>query len=122
MKSEWNPTVVIADAAIDSERFLFDGIDTSKYPTFSVGEVSKVFFAKSPSWLRQQEAKGFLLIEGDIDFTPRRRISKSARFFCLEDIEKVAHALTYHNVISAVDLRVVLTMLKAQGLLWGYIS
>lgn len=118
----YDPTVIIADAAIDPDKFLFEGVDTTEFPTFSVGEVSKIFFARSPAWLRQMEAKGYFDVEGDIEFTPRRFVSKNARFFCLEDIEKVAHALTYHQAIPATRLRIILTMLKAQGQLWGYIG
>lgn len=122
MKTDYDPTVIIADAGIDPNNFLFEGIDTSELPTFSTGEVAKLFFARSPGWLRQQEAKGYFVIEGDIEVAPRRRISKNARFFCLEDIEKIAHALTYHQAIPAYRLRTVLMILKGQGKLWGYIN
>lgn len=122
MKADLSPSLIIADQAIDPDRFLFEGIDTTERPTFSVGEVSKIFFARSPSWVRAEEKKGHCSIEGDIEFETRRRISKNARFYCLEDIEKIAHALTYHGAISVTKLRIVLMLLKYQGQLWGYLA
>ena len=122
LSGDWQPTIVIADAFIDPDRFIFDGVDTSAYPTWTVGETAKVFFAKSPSWLRNQERRGKFCIPGEEPVEPKRRVQNEARFFCLEDIEKIAHCLTYYGVISGTKLRTTLVMLKAQGQLWGYIA
>ena len=122
LSGDWQPTVVIADAYIDPDRFIFEGVDTSRYPTWTVGETAKVFFAKSPSWLRSQERCGRLSIPGEEPIQPKRRVQNNARFFCLEDIEFISHSLAYHGVISGVKLRLTLVMLKAQGQLWGYIA
>lgn len=120
--SEWDPTVVITDLNLDPDHLLFENIDTTPYPHFSVGEVAKLFFAKSPSWLRAQETAGKFNIEGEDLFEVRRRVAKHARYFCLEDIELMAHALAYNRVINGVRLRTMLTVLKGVGQIWGYLS
>jgi hypothetical protein len=120
--SEWNPTVVITDLNLDPDHLLFEGIDTSQYPHFSIGEVAKIFFAKSPSWLRGQETAGKFSIQGEDVFLVRRRVAKHARYFCLEDIELMVHALAFNRVINGVRLRTTLTVLKGVGQIWGYLS
>ena len=122
LSGDLQPTVIIADAYIDPDRFIFDGVDTTSYPTWTVGETSKIFFAKSPEWLRSQERRDRFVIPGEEPVVPKRRVARDARFFCLEDIEKIAHCLAYHGVISGAQLRITLVMLKAQGQLWGYIA
>lgn len=122
MSQNFAPTIVIADPNLDPDKLLFEGVDTSKGPAFSVGEVAKFYFARSPSWLRDHESKGNLVIAGEPEFTPRRRVSRNARFFYLEDIERVAHALTYNNVITGARLRTVLVLLRAEAQIWGILS
>jgi hypothetical protein len=120
--NDWTPTIVIADPSLDPDRLLFQGIDTTKGPEFSVGEVAKYFFARSPSWMRTHEAKEHFIIPDEPGFEPRRRVSRNARFFYLEDIERIAHALAYNNVITGARLRTILMLLKAEAQVWGILS
>lgn len=122
LSGDFQPTVIISDSAIDPDRFLFEGVDTSPGPVYSVGETAKIFFGRSPSWLRGHESAGKFLIPGQDPVVPNRRVQNSARFFCLEDIEKIAHCLAYHGVLTGARLRIVLTILKAQAQLWNYIA
>jgi hypothetical protein len=119
---DWNPTIVIADPSLDPDKLIFEGVDTTKGPEFSVGEVAKYFFARSPSWLRQHEIKGHFFVHGEPDFTPRRRVARNARFFYLEDIERIAHALAFNNVITGARLRTILILLKAEAQIWGFLT
>ncbi len=113
------PLLVVPET-LDPDKLLFEGIDTSHYPCFSVGEVAKIFFARSPSWLRDAERAGQLTMPG-VDFDgPKRRIAKSARFFCLEDIEKVDHCLMYHQLIPSYKFIAALKILQCMGQIWGY--
>jgi DNA-binding transcriptional ArsR family regulator len=114
-------TVVVADPAIDTEHLLFEHIDTyTKGPRFSVGEVSKTFFARSSQWLRDQENEGYLVVEGVGMVIPRRE-GKYARYYTLADIEMVAHALAYHRRISGSKLRSILLALKSIGEVWRFL-
>lgn len=115
------PTLLFSEVGLDPDRLIFEGIDTTRYPTFSVGETAKFFFARSASWLRTQDNAGKFITE-DEGFVVRRRVAKNARFFCLEDIEKMAHALATNGQISTARLRIVLSQLKIQGRLWEYIG
>jgi hypothetical protein len=40
----------------------------------------------------------------------------------MEDIERLAHALAYNNVITGARLRTVLILLKAEAQIWGILT
>lgn len=71
-------------------------------PTFKIGEVAKVFFARSPDWLRwlstQNEQGGGIFELGGQPLTVRRTTSE-ARIYTLVDVERLAHALLEHGRI-----------------------
>jgi hypothetical protein len=56
-------TLVVTDAALDPDKFMLDGIDTSKNPHFTVSEVAKVFFARSSHWIRWLETKHAFILD-----------------------------------------------------------
>lgn len=115
-----SPIIMMADPLLDPEKMIFDGIDTSEYPLYSVGEMAKVFFARSASWARSHENAGHFDL--DDKFIPRRRIAKNARYYSLSEIEQIAHGLAANQIISGARLRLVLTMIRSQGQLWDYIA
>lgn len=71
-------------------------------PLFKIGEVAKIFFARSPDWLRglgtQQEREGgvFELDGAPLEF---KRTGSGARIYTLVDVERLAHALLEHGKI-----------------------
>lgn len=46
---------LLADPDIDLDKLMLEGIDTSAGPIFSVSELSRFFFARSPHWVRWLE-------------------------------------------------------------------
>jgi len=113
--------VVVADSGVDPERSLFVGIDTAQRgPMFSVGETSKVFFARSPQWLRLHESRGHFEVDG-VGPVIARREGKFARVYSLADVEAIAHGLAYHRVISGRRLLSVLYILRGIGEIYGLI-
>lgn len=113
--------MVIGDLSLDTERLLFQGIDTSEGPHYSIGEVTKTFFARGPQWLRNQENIGNFAVDGEEQLTVVRREGKFARDFLLSDVELIAHALAYNQVITGRKLRSIVTILRSIGEIWGFL-
>lgn len=73
-------------------------------PTFSIAAVTKVFFARSPDWLRwlntKHKKKGgeeILVLDGrPLDI---KRTDSGNRTWTLVDVERLAHALLQHGKI-----------------------
>jgi len=57
--------VIVHDARLDPDRFMLEGIDTSKGPTFKVSQVGEIFFARSSFWVRWLEDEHKLVLDGD---------------------------------------------------------
>lgn len=112
--------VVVTDPRIPTDRYIFEGIDVSREPVFSISEVSKFFFARSPDWIRWRERKGFFVLDGqDVG---GYRTEEGARRYSLSDVEKMAHSLAEKEAINGAQLTVTLILLQTQAKLWGYIS
>jgi hypothetical protein len=118
----FHPTVVIADAALDPEQWLFPKqFEATKpgavvRPTYVVAEVAKFFFARSGAWLRAKEGKATLDGEPLVDFLGRARGER--REYTLFDIERVAHALADSGFITGERLRLALRLLQLEAHLW----
>ncbi len=112
-------SVLLVPDPVSPDHLLFMGIDTSGAPLFSVSEASKFFFARSAQWLRIQEGKGNLRLDGK-DIRSSRTLS-GARRFNLADIELMSFALFESTVLSWTQLRFVLALLNVQGKMWGYL-
>lgn len=107
-------------SGIDRERFIFDGIeDQATTPVYNISEVGKFFFAKGPVWMRLREKAGALTLDG-VPLVPKRT-EKGHRYYTLPDVEKMAHALAQNGVLSGEQLVTVLTVIRDQSKLWGYI-
>ena len=122
MTNLFNPTVVIADAALDPDKFLFSKQFVATRPgavvrpTYLVTEVAKFFFARSGPWLRAKEGEATLDGEPLVDFLARARGER--REYTLYDIERVAHALADSGFISGERLRLALRLLQLEAHLW----
>lgn len=103
--------LVLIDPQIPEDHFLMEGIDTSvSGPHFSVNEVAKFFFARTPHWIRKMERTDILVLDGER--VGRRRTAKGARTYLLEDIEKMAHALAAKSNINHEELRRILHLVR----------
>lgn len=141
---EVTPALVILDYIIDTAQPLFEGIDTSAEPTFTVSEVSKFFFRRTSHWLRLQENLcvkcrnpwrtadpnvcpedgqehdlGLIRING-IKMSPPRN-EGNHRYYTLTDVENTARGLYEQNVIDHNQLSFALAIARLQGRLWDYI-
>lgn len=113
-----DPVLLVPDP-VSPDHLLFQGIDTSFQPLFSVAEASKFFFGRRAQWLRIQEWAGKLVLDGER--IGNTRTSKGARTYNLSDIEKMAFALFEHKAITWNELRWALALLNIQGKMWGYL-
>lgn len=99
-------------------------------PNFTVAEVSKVFFAEDPDWLRwrikktEQNPHGFFILDGEP--LPERRVQNGSkygfRYYTLADIEKMAHALAQNGAISGARLTHIIGIIKNMLKLYGHIG
>lgn len=107
------PSVVLVPDRLDPARYVMDGIDTTETgPFYTIGEMTKFFFARSAAWYRSLESKGRLVLDGEPISVGRT--NKGARVFQLEDVEHIAHALTQAGIIDARRLQVVLHLVLLQ--------
>lgn len=116
--------VTVADPRLDDRRFIFEGIDTSREPIFTVSEAAKFFFGRSAHWIRWQEANGHFMLSMDGKQVPvgDRRTESGARCYTLTDVELIAHALAEHNAINGRQLNDVLLLASTSARVWGYIG
>jgi hypothetical protein len=111
--------IVVHDAEIDPDRLMLEGVEARTVPAmFNLGEVTRFFFGKSTSWLRNIEKEGGLIFEGRVMFL--RRDEHNVRVASLADIERIAHALCQTHRITPDDLLVTLRLVKAQAQLHRY--
>lgn len=110
---------MLADPAIDTNKFMLEGIDTSAGPLYSVSEMAKFFFARSSHWVRWLENNNRLVLD-DEPLVPVRTPS-NARKYDLALVEKIAHALASNRSIEVGQLRHALTIVKTQAQMFGYI-
>jgi hypothetical protein len=125
MANLWQPTIVIGDAAIDPDKWLFPRqFEPAKpgsmvRPTFTVTEVAKLFFARSSAWMRNNERKATLDEQPLVEFLGRG--AGERREYTLYDIERIAHAFAQGGIINGERLRIALRLLQLEALLWRYI-
>lgn len=112
-------TTTIQDAAIDPDKMMLAGVDTSKKPVFTISEMAKVFFARTSHWVRWLESGDKMVLDGEP--VGKRRSGHSAREYTLTDVEEIAHGLAQQGVINGTQLRQTLTMVKVQAEMHGYI-
>lgn len=115
---EEDGAVVVTDARVDPDRFMLEGIDTSKEPLYSVGEVGKVFFNRTSHWVRWVEREGKLVLDGKP--VAQERSAAGSRKYTLWDVEQMAHALAQNEVINGAQLRLALALVSIQAELYGY--
>jgi hypothetical protein len=137
---EVTPVLVIMDYVIDPSTRLFDEVDTSREPHYTVSEAAKFFFRRSSHWIRLQEnlcikcrrtkdqngcPKGGQHDVGLIRVNGHRvatnRTAGGARYYTLADIEDMARGLYQQDVIDHNQLSFALAIARIQGRLWDYL-
>lgn len=115
---------MVTDTRLPEDRMLLDGIDVSREPLFTVSEVAKFFFARSPHWIRWRERKGFFVLDGEVvgerEKLPNGKLA--ARSYNLADVEKMAHALASNGAISGVQLSNAVMLVRTVAKVWGHIE
>jgi hypothetical protein len=109
----------VPDPVLDSDQMMLEGIDTSKKPTFSISEMARFFFGRTPHWIRWLESKEPLALDG-IPIKEMRTAS-GARQYDLATIEKMAHAYAANGRISGAQLRRALVMIRVQAEMYEYL-
>jgi hypothetical protein len=97
-------------------------------PIYTVQETAKLFFGKSPDWLRwryrpaksSQYPNGYFVLNG-VQLEPKRT-EKDNRYYTLADIERMAHALVENHAIDPEHLWVVLQLVLLQARLYHVIG
>jgi hypothetical protein len=84
-------------------------VKAGSLPTFTVQQVSEVFFGKSATWLRKR------LWERSTRFTPGKTLSGHRRFD-LSQIEDLAHMLLEDDAISPLQFAMVIRMIKSSAI------
>jgi hypothetical protein len=125
MANLWQPTIVIGDAAIDPDKWLFSHQfepvkpGSTVRPTYNVTEVAKFFFARSPAWMRNNERKAAL------DNVPLTEVlgrgAGERREYTLYDIERIAHSFAQSGFINGERLRIALRLLQLEAHCWRYL-
>lgn len=62
-----NETVILQDTRLDPDRFILDGVDVSSGPSFNVSTFGRIFFARTPYWVRWLESEQKNVLNGDPD-------------------------------------------------------
>ena len=134
--------IVLTDARLPTDHLILEGVDVAKEPVFTVSEIAKVFYARSPHWIRWRERKGYFVLEpeggapeGHVhDFDDEghcacgaedvggQRTSEGARRYTLADIEKMTHALASKGAINGAQLTNALLLVQTEARVWGYIQ
>jgi hypothetical protein len=122
--------MALAMERVDPEdRLYFEDVDTTVIegrndaegnplagPLFSVSEVAKVFFGKTPHWIRWLEGQGRTTLEGRPVATTRTE--HGSRQYTLADIELLAHALHENDAIDMAQLVLAVTTARNIALAW----
>jgi len=109
--------MLIQPEGIDPSTMMFESLsESAKQPTFTTGEVAKLFFGRSVHWFRWRIRKGDTMLDG-VEVEVHRDESTKIRAYSLSDIEKIAHGLASNSAISPTQLIQCLRILRAQGIL-----
>jgi hypothetical protein len=94
-------------------------VDQHGAPTFSVQEVGKAFFGRSPGWVRAQLRTQ---VEVDGEMFRLERKPGGDRYFRLYDIERWAHGLAAAGRINGRHLELVIHVVRTNARLWSFIA
>jgi hypothetical protein len=118
-----SPARVVISDDLPTDGYLFDDVDPAaieEEPRFSVGELAKVFFGRSSHWIRWNERKGRLILDGEPVGASRSK--SGARTYSLVDVERMAHALAMNGGITGEQLLNALRIVQVQGRIYGHLA
>ena len=120
---------------VDPTRWVTDGLDTSREPHFTISELAKFFFNRSPGWIRWRERKGHFILNAVYDNDKKEwvetadsivfgqsRTDEGARYYTLADVEGIAHALCQKRSISVTQRDLAILLVRIQVSVFGYID
>lgn len=89
-------------------------------PTFKIGEVAKIFFARSPDWLRwlghqQEEGTPGSVLEVN-------RTKSGSRIYTLVDVERIAHTLLEHKRIDIRQFTGAISIIRWMAYTYGILN
>lgn len=112
--------IVLTDAKIDPDHFILEGIDTSAIPLrYSVSEIGKVFFARTPHWVRWLYRQEKVFLDGKP--VAMTKTEKGSRVYTLSDVEQFTHALAQNGAISGQQARHALALVAIEAQVWGLV-
>jgi len=112
-------------------------IETRRSPYYSVQEVAKFFFGRTPHWLRwrylsdervskktgeitipARHPDGFFILDGEV-LEPKKSIS-GYRWYTLADIERMAAALGQTGAIDGLEVSAITALVRANAQMWRH--
>ncbi len=96
----------------DGRSFWTFADETRKSPTFTTGEVAKIFFGRGKTWLY----KLLLGMDGRYDQSvdiPRKKGERRIRIFSLHTVELICHAFLEQGIIDLQGFRNAIAIIKA---------
>lgn len=118
------PEVVVEHTSVTPGHLMFTHLPYEAGPQFRIGEVCKVFFARTDHWFRwlqrvEPETETRLGKENYLLWRGRevgvRKNEKGTRVFGVRDVEEVAYALADNGRIDGEELRNILVLLDTIG-------
>lgn len=94
---------------------------TSRQPTYTTHIVARVFFGRSPAWLKKHLMLRDYTEQDEGDVAPTKGTNGYFEWR-LYDIERMAHALTATHHIDGARMELVITMVRTNAQLHGVIS
>lgn len=88
-------------------------------PMFKVGEVAKIFFARSPDWLRWLGAQQK---EETDNVLNARRTGSGSRIYTLVDVERIAHVLLSTGKINARQFTGAINVIRWMAYQYGILN
>lgn len=88
-------------------------------PVFTVSEVAKTFYGRSPHWIRWLERVGRLDVNGKSVMTPRTQ--EGARTYTLAEVARMAETLLNNEAIDQQQYETALVVAQSIALVWGYL-
>lgn len=126
--------VTFVDTRLDLSRFVTADLDTSREPHYTISELAKFFFNRTATWVRWRERKGYFILDAvgpngskEYEVGPGskqyglNRTVEGARFYTLEDVEGIAHALAQKDAITGTQLYLAILAVHTQARIFGYI-
>jgi hypothetical protein len=115
-------------AGMDPDRLLLVGVDTSKAPLFSIGELANCVFGMSTHWVRWRESAGHFDFDlpgpdgAPLTVRPGHRTPAGARQYTLTDAEMMVVGIASRGRITGQAAAARLSVVYDMARVWGYLA